>query len=263
LIENFNRHVSENFNLKYLYQQNSGSQSARNAGTKASTGEFIQYLDSDDLLYAEKITTQVTFLEINLDCDGVFGDWEKGVPENKALMEARESEDMIAQLLAEDVIHTLAFLFRRRIVNKIGEWDVNMKRNQEMDFQVRGLLEGGIYRYQHHLCGLWRLHEGTRIGNSTGSKQILCFFEKWEKLLKEKGLLTERVKQAIANVLYWTAVKEVEKPDKLRIRLLAETVRLYPNKSFFSTPKMRLMVRYLGNELALRLWFFWYKRHLK
>src|SRR5690348_4736208 len=52
----------EEFMVKYIYQDRSGTQSARNAGTSASTGEFIQYLDSDDVLYPEKIEKQVSFM---------------------------------------------------------------------------------------------------------------------------------------------------------------------------------------------------------
>jgi glycosyltransferase involved in cell wall biosynthesis len=263
LINKITRQVDAQFSIKYIYQVNAGSQVARNTGTRASTGEFIQYLDSDDLLYPQKIQKQVAFLKNNVDCDAVFGDWEKGPPENKEFIEARESDDMICQLLTERVIHTLAFLYRRAIVYKIGEWDVIIKRNQEIDFEVRGLLEGAVYRYQPQNCGLWRIHNEDRIGNSTGSKEILHFFKKWEKLLEKRAGFSERLKKGVANVLFWAAVKEAEKPDKLRIFLLRETVRLDPAASFYNTAKMRFMVRFFGPSLALRLWFFWYKRHIK
>jgi glycosyltransferase involved in cell wall biosynthesis len=252
-----------NFTIEYIYQANSGSQTARNTGTKSSTGEFIQYLDSDDLLYPQKIQKQVAFLKSNDDCDAVFGDWDQGTSENKQLIEAWESEDMITQLLTEKVIHTLAFLYRRKIVNKTGEWDVNIKRNQEIDFEVRGLLQGGVYKYQQQNCGLWRIHDEKRIANTTGSKEILYFFEKWEKLLKEKNLLTDKLKKNIANTLLWTAVKQIEKPDKQRMHLLRETVRLDTNIFFYNTPKMKLMVGLVGKRIALRLWLLWFKRHLK
>jgi glycosyltransferase involved in cell wall biosynthesis len=250
------------FTLKYIYQDNSGAQAARNAGTQVCSGEFVQYFDSDDLLYPQKIEKQVDFLRNNAECDGVFGDWDMGMAENKEVIEAWESEDMITQLLTEKSIHTLAFLYRREIINKTGEWDVNIKRNQEIDFQIRGLLEGAVYKYQPQICGLWRIHEEIRIGNSTGSKEVLYFFKKWEKLLEQKNLLTEKLKEKIANVLFWTAVKEIEKRHKQRTDLLLEAVRLDKNISFYNTPKMRLMVELMGKKPALKLWLLWFKRHL-
>jgi glycosyltransferase involved in cell wall biosynthesis len=261
-VDKFNTHSDGLLVIKYVQQSNSGSQIARNTGTRVSSGEFVQYLDSDDLLYPKKIEKQVDFLRNNAECDAVFGSWDMGITENKEYIEAWESDDMLTQLLTEKAIHTLAILYRREIVNKIGEWDVNIKRNQEIDFQVRGILDGGVYKYQPHTCGLWRIHKEIRIGNSTGSKEVLHFFNKWEKLLDEKNLLTEKFKEKIANVLFWNAVQEIGKPDKQRRDLLLEAIRLDKNISFYNTPKMKLMVRLMGKKPALKLWLFWFKRHL-
>ena len=256
-------HQDANFIIKYIHQSNSGSQVARNEGTKHSKGEFVQYLDSDDLLYPEKIEKQVSFLNDHVDCDGVFGDWEKGLPESKTFIEASESDDMISQLLTVRSVHTLAFLYRRVIIDKIGEWDINIKRNQEIDFQVTGLIEGAVYNYQPQNCGLWRIHDAQRIANTTGSQEILYFFKKWEKVLGERELLSERLKKNIANVLFWEAVKETEKPQKGRIDLLLEAIRLDTKISFYNTPKMGLMVGIMGKRLSLKLWLVWFKKHLK
>jgi glycosyltransferase involved in cell wall biosynthesis len=262
LVRELMKKNDNSFTLKYISQNNSGAQVARNAGNQVCSGEFVQYLDSDDLLYPQKIEKQIDFLRNNAECDGVFGDWDMGTAENKEVIEAWESEDMITQLLTEKSIHTLAFLYRREIINKIGEWDVNIKRNQEIDFQVRGLLEGAVYKYQPQICGLWRIHKENRIGNSTGSKEVLYFFRKWEKVLEGKSLLTKKFKEKIANVLFWTAVQEIEKPHKQRMDLLLEAIRLDKNISFYNTPKMKVMVELMGKKPALKLWLFWFKRHL-
>jgi glycosyltransferase involved in cell wall biosynthesis len=262
-VEKFNSIATDNFTLKYIWQNNDGSQVARNTGTLASTGEFIQYLDSDDLLYPHKIKKQVEFMKNNTLCDGVFGDWEKGDFKTKELVEAYESVDMIDQLLTQKSVVNFSFLMRRRTISKIGGWDVNIKRNQEIDFQLTGLIEGAVYNYQPQNCGLWRIHDAQRIANTTGSEEILYFFKKWEKVLGERGLLTERLKKNMANVLFWEAVKETEKPQKGRIDLLLEAIRLDTKISFYNTPKMRLMVGLIGKRLSLKLWLVWFKKHLK
>jgi glycosyltransferase involved in cell wall biosynthesis len=45
--------------LRVITQQNRGSCAARNAGTRAARGDYIQYLDHDDLLAPDKITQQL------------------------------------------------------------------------------------------------------------------------------------------------------------------------------------------------------------
>lgn len=51
--------------IKYVYQQNKGVASARNLGFSQSSGEFIAFLDSDDLFYPQKIEIQLKYMEQN------------------------------------------------------------------------------------------------------------------------------------------------------------------------------------------------------
>ena len=247
-------HEDVSFSIRYIHQSNAGSQVARNTGTKASNGEFIQYLDSDDLLYPDKIKKQVDFLKNNADCDAVFGDWEKGLPGNKEFIEAYESQDMICQLLTDKIIHTLAFLYRRKIVNKIGEWDVSIKRNQEIDFAVRGLLEGGVYKYQPQNCGLWRIHNEERIANKTGVKEMKDFFTKWEAKLLPIGLFSETIKKNIATIYFWSIHQSNNNSETDKLNILLEAVKLYPRIAFINTGKMKTLRRIFGLKNALRIW---------
>jgi glycosyltransferase involved in cell wall biosynthesis len=49
--------------IKYLYQENLGPSAARNAGIRASRGEWIAFLDSDDRWLPEKLTQQIEYLQ--------------------------------------------------------------------------------------------------------------------------------------------------------------------------------------------------------
>src|SRR4030042_4827818 len=49
--------------LTYIYEKNSGQSFARNIGILASKGEYIAFLDSDDLWEPEKLETQVKLLD--------------------------------------------------------------------------------------------------------------------------------------------------------------------------------------------------------
>lgn len=260
--EKFIADSNELLKVKYIYQENAGSQAARNTGTIASKGEFIQYLDSDDLLYPNKIKTQVEYLLKNPQIDGVFGDWDNGTLEEKELNKAYQGVDMIKQLLTEKCIQTLSFLYRRQIVNKIGKWDVRIKRNQEIDFQVRGLLKGAKYDYQQMVCGLWRLHNEERIANTTGSADLLYFYSLWESRLTKADLWSNTIRNNIANTLFWTAIKEVYKPDAYRVRLLMRAIKLDPKISFYNTRKMKFLSALIGKQNTVRLWIEWYKIHL-
>lgn len=50
------------YSVRFLRQQNAGPGMARRAGLRHAQGEFIQYLDSDDLLHPDKIRRQVGYM---------------------------------------------------------------------------------------------------------------------------------------------------------------------------------------------------------
>ncbi len=245
---------SDFFSIKYFYKNNEGAQVARNTGTLAAAGEFIQYLDSDDLLNKEKIEKQVIYLRNNKECDGVWGDWYFGTVQDNEFKKSIQEEDQITQLLTGSCIHTLSFLMRRNIVSKIGAWDINIKRNQEIDFQVRGLLAGAIYEYQPINTGLWRIHDGERIANSTGTKELLSFYNKWEAILNSKGLFNDQMKKNISNIYFWFALQGNKLAIKDKANLLMAAVRLNPSIGFIQTPKMRFLIKLFGLKISITMW---------
>ena len=55
------------YKLVYLYQENQGQAAAVNLGLKVFNGEYLMWVDSDDVLYEENISKKVEFLEKNPD----------------------------------------------------------------------------------------------------------------------------------------------------------------------------------------------------
>lgn len=80
-------------------------------------------------------------------------------------------------------IHLVSILFKRGIINKIGNWDIKLKRCQEVDFQLRGLLIGGNYDYFSLNTGLMRVHDGPKNMSTVIPEDIIYFFRKWEDIL--------------------------------------------------------------------------------
>lgn len=252
----------EGFVLKYIQQPNSGAQVARNTGTAAANGAYIQYLDSDDLLYPEKLRKQVAYLHAHQECDAVFGDWESGFPNQAHFIKAYAKKDLIFQILTlERSIANFSILMRLPLIKKIGEWDINVKRCQEIDFHLRGLLTGGIYHYQPLNTGLWRYHENERIHNQTGLKEFIKFYQKWETELDKQNLFTDPTKQKIADWYIWFIGQSTQSASTELIPALEEAIRLNPSLKFYNTPKMKLLRFFVGKKNALRLWLRYYLRN--
>ncbi len=260
LVKELIKKNEKSFTLKYIFQENSGSQTARNTGTKESSGEFIQYLDSDDLLFPEKIENQVSFLEENKNCDAVWGSWRKGIPSDNVLNKSGAEKELLTQLLTEDCIVNFSFLMRRTLVQKIGLWDINIRRNQEIDFQVRGLLSGANYQFQPQECGLWRIHDEERIANKTGIRDIMEFYGKWERTLRSMNLFDDKIRKNIANTYFYYVWHYYKKVNSEGIKMLAEAIRLNPEIPFANSKKMKLFLNFFPLNFSIRCWFAYAKK---
>lgn len=67
--------MSENKNIMYFYQENSGQGAARNLGISYATGKYIYFMDSDDILKENTFLNLINLLE-NKTLDAIFFDGE-------------------------------------------------------------------------------------------------------------------------------------------------------------------------------------------
>src|SRR5215813_12555730 len=60
--------------IRYVYQENRGEPAARNRGVREAQGEYVAFLDGDDLWHSNKLELQMEYLRKQPSCALVYTD---------------------------------------------------------------------------------------------------------------------------------------------------------------------------------------------
>ena len=255
-----------------LHQQNAGPGAARNLGLKSARGEFIQYLDSDDLLESRKFELQVEALRANPNAGIAYGLTMRTELTTGRTRVWALTNDPIANIFPSFLMKrgwdTNSPLWRRSVCDAIGPWsDFRCMEDWEHDLRA-GLLGVVPTQVREHVTTV-RDHSGGRAsGMHTGFTPEIArdFFRAhraiWQRM-RERGLTDWSYLREFSRKLFWIArmcgerglIAEAE--EALRIaEQMACTHHVSREMRIF-----RVLIRLLGwrravklSELARRLW---------
>lgn len=117
--------------FQYLYKENGGLSSARNAGIKKSKGAFIVVLDADDILHPDYLIKLVPVLEED-DTKGIVSCYSKFFFKNQKniINELKPSGTHYQDLMFENKLIATS-LFRKKCWEEVGGYDESMKKGFE------------------------------------------------------------------------------------------------------------------------------------
>jgi glycosyltransferase involved in cell wall biosynthesis len=163
--------------LRYIRQPNRECAGAYNSGFSIAHGEFIQFMDGDDVLAPNKIEKQLTIFRANPGLDIVYGDvrtfQETGGAANWTDLAMVPEDDMLAKLTAPQGIwlNTLGVLFHRTALNKVGAWDECLYV-EDADYFLRAAWSGCRFGYcSGSPMGFRRLRPGQKMENSSAMER--------------------------------------------------------------------------------------------
>ncbi|MCZ6674311.1 MAG: glycosyltransferase family A protein [Verrucomicrobia bacterium] len=120
--------------VKLVRQENAGTPTARNTGILHSLGEFIGFLDADDLWHPEKIARQISQFAsqpgLQLSFTYIQNYWSPEISENR-----RTLDENLLKPLPGYVCPTM--LLRRELLDTIGLFDVALQHASEPEWILK------------------------------------------------------------------------------------------------------------------------------
>ena len=115
--------------------------SARNAGVALATGEFLSFLDDDDLWVEDKLSLQVKAFEASPELDAVYGHMEQFASPDLDEAEQARFRRLDGKVVPATVAGTM--LIRRAAFDRVGPFDESLRIGVEVDWYAR-LCEAGL-----------------------------------------------------------------------------------------------------------------------
>jgi glycosyltransferase involved in cell wall biosynthesis len=153
--------------LRVIHQPNRGVGLAREAGRLAARGEFIQHLDSDDVLYPRKFELQVAGLRAQPECGVSYG-WTRGRKADGKLAEraerdtGRRIETMFPAMLQSRIWQTLTPLYRKTLIDRAGSW-LPLINEEDWEYDARIAAFGVRLHFVEEWLAEFRHHGGERL----------------------------------------------------------------------------------------------------
>jgi glycosyltransferase involved in cell wall biosynthesis len=155
--------------VRYIRQENRGVSAARNTGFRASTGEYINFLDSDDFFLPTKIERQMQVFNVRPDAGLVHcGFYQVDEDGNRLNKVTSFPSDHILRELAVDcflVVH--APLVRREWFDRVGVFEEHLPWQgqycEDWELWLRMAKAGCQFIYTPEPLVAYRISEGSQM----------------------------------------------------------------------------------------------------
>lgn len=206
--------------------ENGGQSTALNYAYRRSRGDYIQYLDADDLLAPTKIERQLGALHLNddkrllLSCPWAYfyhRSWKARFVPN-SLWEDLSPVDWLLRKMSQGIhMPNHTWLVSRQLLDAAGSWDTSLRYDTDGEFFTRVIIASTSTRFVPEAAAYYRSNLSARtsyIGDSDEKKDSLFRSMKLHIQYLRSLEESERVRNAsVAYLQVWFGTFYPSRPD--------------------------------------------------
>ncbi len=190
--------------INYIYQQHSGKPSiARNKGIKSSRGDYIAFIDHDDIFLYNSLSERIKFFDDNPGINFVYSDCEiineKGEVISKSVISYSNkkacSGKCFKELFGGIFIPTQGVMLKKDILDKVGLFNENLLCAEDYNLWLRiayyyplGYIDRILAQWRNHDTSLTKKSYATDKGFFECLNDIVNLFPDCVKIVGEEHL---------------------------------------------------------------------------
>jgi glycosyltransferase involved in cell wall biosynthesis len=233
----------------YLKEKSGNPSATRNSAFRKATGNFIQFLDADDIIDYRKFEVQLNLFASDKMADIIYGDYmltdenlqNHFKPLKKLILSSNPFNDFITRWEKDLTIPIHSYLIKRECFDKWGLMDESIRTHEDWELQLKFSINGAHYKYHPDCVAYYRIHKSStsrsdRTVNRKDTLDVLMKYFRDNRLSNyQKYLIVKRYIEFTGEIIL----------DKFRIK----NMKLFKALRFFERP--------LLNSIALFVFPFY------
>jgi glycosyltransferase involved in cell wall biosynthesis len=174
--------------IRWLSEPDKGMADAVNKGFKATQGEIVGWVNSDDIYYPGTLNTVLDFFESHPEIDVLYGAAHHIDAEGKVLENYPTEPFAWDRLIETCIISQPASFFRRRAIERFGPLDTAFPNSEDYELWIRWAKKGAKFHYLDQFLAATRLHPEAK----TVAKRVACREANNNTLKHHLGMVPDR-----------------------------------------------------------------------